>query len=205
MNPPCVMAIDTVSNHEFLQAKKQAMCKLNNAYNEEKLDNDILPLLDLINSIDQYYTTSSCAGRIVLLELPSIGDKKNARFLGKWHRPINQEEFSNAAKRAKKGWIWFFAQSPILHVAAKNINDAEKLVKLSISSGFKNTGIRSLGKKIIVEISSTERLDCPVGKDGKIFCARKYQDILVETANELLNRSQEKLDVLKDVIERKFF
>ncbi|MBN2602762.1 MAG: hypothetical protein JXA91_01360 [Candidatus Thermoplasmatota archaeon] len=198
------MAIDIKSSQEFLQAKKQAMCKLNNAYNEKKVDNDILPLLDLINSIDQYYTTSSCAGRIVLLELPRIGDKKNASFLGKWHRPINREEFSNAAKRAKKGWIWFFAQSPILHLAAKNVNDAEKLVKLSISSGFKNTGIRSLGKKIIVEISSTERLDCPIGKDGKLFCARKYKDILVETANELLNRSQEKLDVLQDEIERKF-
>ena len=198
------MKNDIGSNKEFLQAKKQALEKLSTDHHEKKVDDKIIPLLDLINSISQYYTTSSCAGRIVLLEIPKIGDKKNAEFLGKWHYPINQEEFSEAAKMAKKGWIWFLAQSPIIHVGAKNINDADKLLKISIASGFKNTGIRSIGKKIIVEICSTERLDCPIGKDGKLFCEGSYQDILVETANEVINRSKVKLDLLQVAIEKEF-
>ena len=198
------MAIDIISNKEFLQAKKQAIQKLTTAKLEEKVDNKILPMLDLINSLNQYYTTSSCAGRIVLLELPCIGDKKNASFLGKWHRPIQKEELSNAIEQAKKGWIWFLAQSPILHVGAKDIYDADKLIKLSIKCGFKNTGIRSLGKKIIIEICSTERLDSPIGKDGKLFCSGEYQDILVITGNEVLNRSQEKLDILRKELKKEY-
>ena len=191
-----------VDEKNFLDSKKNALEKLAKAKKEKLVDKLIIPILESINKYDTYYTTSSCAGRIVLLELPSIGDKKNASFLGKWHRPISQEEFSIAAKQAKKGWIWFLAQSPIIHVGAKNINDADQLVKLCVSCGFKNTGIRSLGKKIIVEICSTERLDSPVGRDGKLFCTGEYQDILVETANEVLNRSQEKLYILQDGLKK---
>jgi len=190
------------NENDFNVLKKRALSLLKQAIDEQKVDKKIIPILKIINGSESHYTTSSCAGRIVLLELPSIGDKKNASFLGKWHRPISQEEFSNAAKQAKKGWIWFLAQSPILHVGAKNINDADQLVKLCVSCGFKNTGIRSLGKKIIVEICSTERLDSPVGRDGKLFCTGEYQDILVETANEVLNRSQEKLYILQDGLKK---
>jgi tRNA wybutosine-synthesizing protein 3 len=198
------MEIDKISNKEFLQSKKNALCKLNTAEFEKKVDNGILPLLHSLNSINQYYTTSSCAGRIVLLELPSIGDKKNATFLGKWHRQINQEELSRVAKKAKKGWIWFLAQSPILHVGAKTLHDADDLVKHAISCGFKNTGIRSISKKIIIEICSTERLDLPIGRNGQLFCEKKYLNILVETANEVLIRSQEKLYNLYHEIKNKY-
>jgi len=73
---------------DFLENKKNALQKLDKAKIENKVDIGILPILDIINSLNEYYTTSSCFGRIVLLELPVIGDKKNAKFIGKWHRTI---------------------------------------------------------------------------------------------------------------------
>jgi len=74
---------------DFLGNKKNALQKLKIARSENKVDIDILPVIDILNSSNEYYTTSSCFGRIVLLELPVIGDKKNAKFIGKWHRTIN--------------------------------------------------------------------------------------------------------------------
>ena len=44
----------------------------------------------------------------------------------------------------------------------------------------------------------------PIGKDGKLFCKGNYQDVLVETANEVINRSKVKLDLLQVAIEKEF-
>jgi len=74
-----------MTKKEFMDAKENALKSLNEACDQEKVDEGALPLLSIINKIDGLYTSSSCAGRIVLLEIPHIGDKKGARFLGVWH------------------------------------------------------------------------------------------------------------------------
>ena len=66
----------------FLNLKERALIKLNNAENEKKIDEDIKNILKIINSNDNYFTSSSCSGRTVIIELPSLGNKKEAKFLG---------------------------------------------------------------------------------------------------------------------------
>ena len=73
---------------EFLDAKEKALNSLEKAKSGNKVDEGIKAILDIINESDYYYTSSSCAGRIALIELPHLGDKKGAEFLGKWHRKI---------------------------------------------------------------------------------------------------------------------
>jgi tRNA wybutosine-synthesizing protein 3 len=51
---------------EFLDAKENALKSLNDACDKGKVDEGALPILDLINEIEGFYTSSSCAGRIVL-------------------------------------------------------------------------------------------------------------------------------------------
>ena len=87
---------------DFNSYKKNALSKFQKAKNENLVDGKIISLLDILNKSDNYFTTSSCAGRIVILEIPAIGDKKNAVFLGKWHRKIKKSEFLNELKNAKK-------------------------------------------------------------------------------------------------------
>ena len=178
---------------EFLDAKEKALKSLEKACNEQEVDNGIVPILQLINNDEGYYTSSSCAGRIVLLEIPRIGDKRGAEFLGIWHRIITPTEFEAATKKATKGLLWLLAQSPILHIGTQTNELADRLVKIAISCGFKNSAVKSTGKKIIIEISSTERLDAPIGRNGRIFCDDEYLLLLVEIANEVIDRSQEKL------------
>lgn len=188
---------------KFFDDKKNALKKLKKAINKDIADEKILPILDIINQSEKFYTSSSCAGRIALLELPSIGDKKNARFLGKWHRNIKPSEMISVSKNAKIGQLWLLAQSPIIHITAKTNLDAEHMLKTVISSGFKNSGLKSLGRKIVIEVCSTERLDAPVGKDGKLFCNEEYLHLLVEIANDVIYRSELKLDRLKNGLKKK--
>jgi len=187
-----------MTKKEFLDAKENALKSLNEACDQEKVDEGALPLLSIINKIDGLYTSSSCAGRIVLLEIPHIGDKKGARFLGLWHRTIQLEELSVASKKATKGLLWLLAQAPIIHIGVENLPLADRMVKTAVACGFKNSAIRSLGKTVIIELCSTERLDAPIGRDGGLFCSEKHLTLLVEISNEVIERSSEKLSRLAE-------
>jgi len=186
----------------FLENKKNALQKLENAKKECKVDEGIMPILKLINSSENYYTTSSCFGRIVLLELPVIGDKQNAKFIGKWHRLINEEELKSNLVKAKKGQLWFLAQSSIIHIGAKTNKAADKILKIAYSSGFKHSGFKSIDNRFVVEICSTERLDAPVGKDGRLFFNNEYLDLLVNISNEIMKKSYSKLQKFEQNIRK---
>ena len=190
------------SERDFNENKTNALKKLKKALDEKKVDNGILPIIKIINKSVNYYTSSSCFGRIVLLEIPEIGNKKEAKFLDKWHRKIRVNEIISSLKNAKKGQLWILTQSPIIHIGAKTNIAAEKILKTAISCGFKNSGIKSIGKKIIVEICSTERLDSPIGLDGVILCEKNHLSLLTNISNNIIEKSTLKLYKLKEKLKK---
>lgn len=187
-----------MKDRDFFSNKKQTLNKLEEAKKEKLVDEGIIPILDDLNKSDDYYTSSSCYGRIVLLELPEIGDKKSAVFLGRWHRKIKIDDvFSALEKSSSKGQLWFLAQSPIIHIYARTLESADLLIKKAASCGFKHSGFKSSEKNIIVEIASTERLDCPVGLDGKFYCNEDFVKLLVDISNQIFDKSVLKLEKLE--------
>ena len=113
--------------------------------------------------------------------------------MGKRHGIIEPDWILSVAKKAETGQLWLLAQSPILHIVAKTTTAADNILKTAISSGFKNSGLKSTGRRIVVEICSTERLDAPIGKDGVLFCNAEYLQLLVDIANEIMRKSTAKL------------
>lgn len=182
-----------MNKKEYLDAKERAMTKLRIASDDKKVDEKILPILRILNGIEGVYTSSSCAGRILLLQIPSLGDKRGAAFLGIWHRSIVSEEITMAASKATQGSLWFLAQAPILHIGVQTTELANILIKTAVLSGFKNSAMKSTGKKTVIELSSTERLDAPIGRNGCLYCGEDYLHLLTEIANEVIERSQQKL------------
>lgn len=193
-----------ITDRDFIENKKQTMQKLRHAVTEKLVDNKIIPILNLINNLDDYYTSSSCYGRIVLLEIPKIGDKKNAKWLGKWHGKITPIDVLSSLKNASKGQLWILAQSPIIHVYSKTQKAADQLLKAAVSCGFKHSGFKSIEKNIVIELASTERLDVPVGRDGCIFCNDEYIDLIVEISNDIIDRSVEKLSRFENFLREEF-
>ena len=63
---------------------------------------------------------------------------------------------------------------------------------------FHNTWLKSLGKNIIIEICSTERLDSPVGFNGILLCDENYSKLLIEIANSIIEKSNNKLKKFED-------
>ena len=182
----------------FIEAKEKALSMLYKDLENEKVDKDLIPLLEKINKMDTFFTTSSCSGRILLLEIPEIGDKREARFIGRWHDTIAKDDILSKIKKAKKGMLWLLAQPPVIHIGVKNLESALKFMKIANESGFKNTVIKNIGKdKILIEICSTERMDAPVGKDGKITCDEEHFKMLIKIANNIIKRSKKKIERLE--------
>ncbi|MEM2324297.1 MAG: hypothetical protein QXK70_00325 [Archaeoglobaceae archaeon] len=168
---------------------------------EGKVDEDILPLLELINSCDPYVTLSSCSGRIAVLDLEEFGKKLNSRFMGKWHRTVGFDEVLESAKNCKRqGWLIQFP--PIVHVACRDLFSAEKLLKIANSAGFRRSGLISL-RNLVVEISSLERVEMPIAIGGKLIVDENYLRIAVEMANLKLTKSKEKIERLSIIFATK--
>ncbi len=179
--------------------KKEALEKYEKAKSEGKVDDDIISLLDKINEHQELYTTSSCSGRIVILNIPSIGDKKNARFLCKWHTLVKNEEIEKCLENYEKDYLFLIMQSPIIHVIASNIDWANKIMKISRECGFKYTTIKEIkNTKVLVEILSTENLHIPLGEKGNIKIDYKDLEFFTEIANKLLLRAKKKLKCLEE-------
>jgi tRNA wybutosine-synthesizing protein 3 len=167
-------------------------------------DEEIAGIIEKINSFDDFFTTSSCSGRIALICIPEIGAKREAKFIGKWHRPVTKEEvleaikLKSSAEASEKGEVWLLSQSPILHVSCRGLEKAKMLLRIAIQSGFKYSSIKAIAnskdnEKAIVEIVSTERMDVPLGKDGVMFCSEAYMDFILSKANYMLERGKGKL------------
>jgi tRNA wybutosine-synthesizing protein 3 len=176
----------------FEEQKKKALERLR----IQGADEGVAAIIAVLNRLDCFYTTSSCSGRVALICIPEIGAKREAEFIGKWHRAVTKEEVLEAIKAPKKGELWLISQSPILHVSCRGLEYAEALLRIAIKSGFKYSGIKAISKdkgKIMVEIMSTERMDVPLGKDNEIFCSDTYIAYIVQKANFMLTRGKAKL------------
>lgn len=187
------------SSFSFYHSKKVFLSRLDKS-KKGSIDRKIKGLCSRINRLKDYYTTSSCSGRIVIIK---IGKRKNEhKWLYVSHSRITKEfrkiekiftEMWQDRKLLKACWIRF--EPAILHVSCRTIDDAQKLLDLARNTGFKLSGIIS-AKKNIVEIRTSERLDVPVAAVLDIFAL----DTVVSEANKKLEETHEKIKRLSKKI-----
>ncbi|MBU0958929.1 MAG: hypothetical protein KKB31_03205 [Nanoarchaeota archaeon] len=154
---------------------------------KEYWDYKIRALCESINSKEEYYTTSSCSGRVVLIE---DEDKKGpGLFYFVSHDKITLKELKKELGRIKKGDVRFKQEPCILHVACKTLNDAQKLLKKAQSAGWKRSGIISSKEGFVCELMSTEKLEFPIISNGKILVGDDFLKIVIKKSNENLKKS----------------
>ncbi len=174
----------------FLQKKRAALAKYRKARSEGAVDDALVGFLDDLNDHPDFYTTSSCSGRIVLLS--DVGSKLHDDWLGKWHRTVTAKEILDALEPVE-GVTWLIQESFILHLHCRTRMQAKQVIDLAIASGFKRTGLIAFDSdRWAVEVLSTERIAAPVQRDGVRLVDEPYIEFLVELANERFSRAMEK-------------
>jgi len=162
-------------------------------------DPKIAGLCNKINKKKNYYTTSSCAGRVVILKYSDT--KQEDAFLFRTHNKISFKEIKNALEKINKEYkgIAEFQQSCcILHVACLTLIDAQDLVNKAKASGWQRSGIIG-GKRNIVELHSTESMSFPI-INNKILVNDDFLKLVVEMANNKLERTWSKINRLKKIV-----
>lgn len=156
------------------------------------IDEAIKPLCDLINASDNYFTTSSCSGRIVVMSESEDHKKNEAQWLFVSHEKTDLETVKLSLDPLPKNEIWFRQEGIILHVACRTNEDAFKLVGAAREAGLKRSGIISSKNKIIVEILDTETIELPLGVKGKLVVPEEYLRLVLDIAHKKLERTRKK-------------
>lgn len=182
---------------QFSLRKKNQLSKIDKS-NEGKWDNHILDLCEKINKHEEYCTTSSCSGRVVITKADK--NKSENAFLFKSHEKITFKELKYKIEEIKNSYseLAYFKSEPcILAVSCDNLEDAEKLMKLAQESGWKRSAIIS-ASRFIVELMSTEKLEFPILDKGNILVDDNFLRIIVDESNKKLEKSWEKIKKLEN-------
>lgn len=181
------------------QESKRKQLSMQDKSDIGRWDKHILKLCEKINKTENYYTTSSCAGRIVLI----IADekKKSGLFLFRSHEKITLQKLKKELEKIKINNLIYFKQEPcILHVACVTLEQAQKLLDTAKQSGWKNSGIMASSGRIVLEMRSTEKLELPIINQGKLLVDDDFLKLLVSEANLRLEKTWEKIQKLERLI-----
>lgn len=173
---------------KFELFKAKAMKGLADAKEKKLVDEDAMPFVDEINEKNDYFTSSSCYGRIYLIDLPSR-KKNESLFIEKHHRKVSFDEMRKALNEYD-GKIWFRQEAFILHVSCKDVDSARKALEAKTRAGIKRGGIFNIKEgRVQIEIEGTQKIDCPVKDGKKILVSDEYFNHLVNLANEKIENN----------------
>jgi len=168
------------------------------------IDEAIKPLCDLINDSDNYFTTSSCAGRIVVMSEGRDHKKDEAAWLVVSHERTDFDTLKSSLDLLPQNEVWFRGEGMILHVACRTHEDAFKLVGVAREAGLKRSGVISSKNKIVVEIVDTETLELPIAVKGNLVVSEEYLTLVLGIANKKLERTRKKIKKLEERLHQFF-
>src|SRR3989338_2309734 len=122
------------------------------------IDAEIKDLVEAINVHPDYYTTSSCSGRILLYTASEARKKNETEWIFVSHDAVAEEVIRKALLTLPSGVVFFRFEPLILHVACRDLVAAERLLQICNASGLKHSGAISLGERIIIESIGNDRL-----------------------------------------------
>nr|CAB3267407.1 tRNA wybutosine-synthesizing protein 3 homolog [Phallusia mammillata] len=176
---------------EFSKRKDVAMGKVDLS-RKGSVDQLIQNLITYINNKEEYFTTSSCSGRIVLLSDTSLSStsgktttKKHCRWFLTSHQNVaSSKVISTLNTLDEPSKIKF--EPFIVHVQCSTLEHAQLLLKAAIAAGFRNSGItmNKQCKHPMVAVRGTLCLEVPLtGHGGHRLTSDEYVDHVVAIAN----------------------
>jgi len=184
------MAIDHFDNE-----KEQAMRKFASIDKSKKgsVDPLITPILDVINSHPDYYTTSSCSGRVMVLAAAPGRRKDQVEWPYVTHSCADPQEIIRAVRASEEGEVWLKQESAIIHIACRDLSSAERILCIIRDSGFKRAGIIGTERRVMIEVIGTDAVAIPLGISQDIKVDDDYIKYAAGCCGERMVSNEEKL------------
>ena len=164
------------------------------------LDPGAEAFLRRLNSREKLWTTSSCIGRIAVVEGRFHWERGDARIVFKTHDPLSLEELLRVLSRPFPD-LWLKASGPIIHFQAPSLDCALSLLEAARRAGFKHSGVISGGEVYTVEVVAPTRIDAPLRIAWRNLHTIDGLSLLVEKANEALMEGRRRLERLAVAVE----
>jgi tRNA wybutosine-synthesizing protein 3 len=174
----------------FQQQKQNLLNKIDKSQ-KKSIDKGIIPLVNKINKKPNYYTTSSCSGRIIILARKSH-KKQDTKWHFSTHSTTTFKQVKDSLNSIPKQELWFRQEPLILHVCCKALEDAKKLLNTA-RDVFKRSGIITLNKRIVLEIIGSDALYTLIARNGKLLINDSYLKDLVKEANKKMKNNKKKI------------
>lgn len=178
---------------DFELRKKEALSKIDKS-RKDSWDEKIIPLLNKINSKENYFTTSSCSGRALIYFNNS--KKHECKWFYYSHDLLEPENVWNQIQSALKFMqdnqleetVFFNFKGAILHFASKTIDSAFDLINIGRECGLKKGGIFAR-QKIISELIAPETIEIPLIINQKIIVNAEFIKIACEQINQMMQNT----------------
>ncbi|XP_019857782.1 PREDICTED: tRNA wybutosine-synthesizing protein 3 homolog isoform X2 [Amphimedon queenslandica] len=189
------MATPTFNN--FDSEKKRVLEDKEDASRKGSIDAPVIELVKYINKQEDYYTTSSCSGRIIVFSENTQTGKEGTLWLLTSHETVSIDNLSILKDRdiPISCYTYYKFEPFVLHVSCRTLEHAQAILRIAVSSGFKNSGISvSKKNKMILSVRSTQTLQSPVAFDGKLIVTEQYLCHLVKISNEKLEDNFQRIE-----------
>ena len=184
-----------VGKKRFAMVKLRHKETLSEAVEKNLADEKMVRLCKFVASTKNFFTSSGCAGRILLIQLPKGESKREASFHRRWHRRISFEDAKKALQEETIGEIWMKMEPFILHIGSNTLGNARKILAVMSRAGVKRGGIIVAKEgKFLVELQGTQEMSVPLKQLDKILVKDDYLRWLVEKANSKLHRNYRMLE-----------
>ena len=181
---------DYAGIERFTMVKTMHKKSMEKAIAEKKADLQIIPLCRFVSKTKHFFTSSSCAGRIILLQLPKGESKREACFHRKWHCVVKEKELWEGIDAETSGELWFKLDPFIFHVGADSLENSKKVLAAMTKAGVKRGGIIvAKPGKFLVELQGSQGIAFPIKKGKKVLVEKEYMKYILERANEKLEKN----------------
>ena len=160
------------------------------AVRDGKADPQKISLGNFFVSTKDFFTSSSCSGRIVLMNLDEKETKREAAFHRKWHRVVDFDEVLEGLNEKTSEDIWFKQEPLILHIGARDLKSAKKILSVMKKVGIRRGGIMvAENGKFIIEFTGSNYMSLPVKSGSKVIISEEHLKFIVDKANKKLERN----------------
>lgn len=169
------------------------------------LDPGAEAVLEALNSIPQLETTSSCLGRVTVVEGPWPWERREeTRIVLKSHTGVTPGAIALIVARPLDN-LWLKASGPIIHFRVHTRRCAEALLRVAREAGFKHSGAITLAGRpgcCVVEVVSPTEVTVPLKLGGRILLTGQALAEAVSRANGAVGEGRARLNRLLSLLPR---
>ena len=173
------------------------------------IDAPVVQLVDFINDLPDFVTTSSCSGRISVYR--DENSTKGIQWVLVVHGAITVDQLKAAvsgqeAIAAGQHFIVLKCEGFILHVRCRDLDSGRRLHQIAMGCGFRESGL-SVGQKMRVQLAirtTAYGLELPIAVGTRLILDDHALKIIVKEANRRLRCNFARTDRLLSTMKREY-